>query len=139
MAAVDHGPHAPSIAIARMAATCGLPLNSAMASAINALDDVHGGAGEQCMELYRGGRRRAPATARRAPTSSPPSSSASSAAHGKIVPGFGHRWHRVDPRAARLLALVREAEAAGVVRGRFAAHRPRASSAADAQKGGRSR
>ena len=31
----------------------GLPLNGAMASAINVLDDVHGGAGQQCMELYR--------------------------------------------------------------------------------------
>ena len=50
---VDHGPHAPSIAIARMAVTCGLPVNGAMASAINVLDDVHGGAGQQCMELYR--------------------------------------------------------------------------------------
>src|SRR4249919_2730737 len=50
---VDHGPHAPSIAISRMAVTCGLPLNGAMASAINVLDDVHGGAGQQCMELYR--------------------------------------------------------------------------------------
>jgi citrate synthase len=51
---VDHGPHAPSIAIARMAVTCGLPVNGAMASAINVLDDIHGGAGQQCMELYRG-------------------------------------------------------------------------------------
>ena len=34
-----------------MAVTCGLPLNGAMASAINALDDIHGGAGQQCMEL----------------------------------------------------------------------------------------
>ena len=30
-AAVDHGPQAPSIAIARMAATCGVGINSAMA------------------------------------------------------------------------------------------------------------
>src|SRR5262249_54135000 len=50
--AVDHGPQAPSIAISRMAVTCGLPLNGAMASAINVLDDIHGGAGEQCMEMY---------------------------------------------------------------------------------------
>src|SRR5258705_13688130 len=28
VAAVDHGPHAPSIAISRMAVTCGLPLNA---------------------------------------------------------------------------------------------------------------
>jgi citrate synthase len=53
VAAVDHGPHAPSIAISRMAVTCGLPINGAMASAINALDDIHGGAGQQCMELIQ--------------------------------------------------------------------------------------
>src|SRR4051794_25540787 len=52
VSAVDHGPQAPSIAISRMSVTCGLPLNGAMASAINVLDDIHGGAGEQCMELY---------------------------------------------------------------------------------------
>jgi citrate synthase len=45
MAAVDHGPQAPSIAIARMAVTCGVGLNNAMASAVNVLGDVHGGAG----------------------------------------------------------------------------------------------
>ncbi|WP_419904492.1 citrate/2-methylcitrate synthase [Kiloniella sp.] len=52
VAAVDHGPQAPSIAIARMAATCGVGLNSAMASGLNVLGDVHGGAGEQAVELY---------------------------------------------------------------------------------------
>ena len=47
VAAVDHGPQAPSIATARMAVTCGADLNGAMASAVNMLDDVHGGAGQQ--------------------------------------------------------------------------------------------
>ncbi len=51
-AAVDHGPQAPSIAIARMAATCGVGINSAMASAINVLGDVHGGAGEQALAFF---------------------------------------------------------------------------------------
>ena len=41
------------------------------------------------------------------------------AAHGKIVPGFGHRWHGVDPRAVRLLQLVAEAEQGGIVAGRI--------------------
>jgi hypothetical protein len=58
MAAVDHGPQAPSIAIARMAATCGVGLNNAMASAVNVLGDVHGGAGEQAVELYQDIARR---------------------------------------------------------------------------------
>jgi citrate synthase len=39
----------------------------------------------------------------------------------KIVPGFGHRFHPVDPRTAPLFALVAKAKAAGVVSGRFAA------------------
>ena len=42
VAAVDHGPQAPSIAAARMAITCGVGINNAMASAINMLGDVHG-------------------------------------------------------------------------------------------------
>jgi citrate synthase len=58
MSAVDHGPQAPSIAIARMAATCGVGLNNAMASAVNVLGDVHGGAGEQAVELYQEVARR---------------------------------------------------------------------------------
>ena len=41
VASVDHGPQAPSIAIARMATTCGVPVNGAMASAINVLGDVY--------------------------------------------------------------------------------------------------
>jgi citrate synthase len=116
VAAVDHGPQAPSIAVARMAVTCGLPLNGAMASAVNMLDDVHGGAGEQAVALYHaidtaGG-----------PDSAPAELDRWRAAHGKYVPGFGNRFHKpVDPRAPRLLALVDDAAAAGVVTGRFAA------------------
>jgi citrate synthase len=121
VAAVDHGPHAPSIAIARMGVTCGLPLNGAMASAINALDDVHGGAGQQCMELLgaidaAAGQREASGAVLATVLGD------YRAAHGKIVPGFGHRWHGVDPRAVRLLQLVAEAEKGGVVSGRFARH-----------------
>jgi len=51
VASVDHGPQAPSIAIARMAVTCGVAINNAMASGVNVLGDVHGGAGQQCMQM----------------------------------------------------------------------------------------
>uniref|UniRef100_UPI00398C4D8E citrate/2-methylcitrate synthase n=1 Tax=Salmonella enterica TaxID=28901 RepID=UPI00398C4D8E len=108
VASVDHGPHAPSIAIAKMATSCGLPLNGAMASALNALDDVHGGAGQQAVELFHDieagmfdGASLEAATAAGV--------DAFIAAHGKYLPGFGHRFHPVDPRAGRLLALVDEA------------------------------
>lgn len=120
VASVDHGPQAPSIAIARMATTCGVPVNGAMASAINVLDDIHGGPGQQCMKIYldieeewdRGGdledavrvvlRRERERGVR-------------------YVPGFGHRFHPLDPRTPRLLGLVDDAVARGEVSGRFAA------------------
>ncbi len=119
VSAVDHGPHAPSIAISRMAVTCGLPLNGAMASAINVLDDVHGGAGEQCMALYgeiaaRAGAGETLAEAAEAGLDE------FMAEKGEIIPGFGHRFHPTDPRAVRLLALVDTARRAGLVTGRFA-------------------
>jgi len=117
---VDHGPHAPSIAIARMAVTCGLPVNGAMASAINVLDDVHGGAGQQCMELYREIDAEAGANGDlvRAATTV---IERRQQAGDKIVPGFGHRFHPIDPRTAPLFELVAKAETAGAVTGRFAA------------------
>jgi citrate synthase len=119
MAAVDHGPQAPSIAIARMAATCGVGLNSAMASAVNVLGDVHGGAGEQAVELYQDIAARVDAGS--ALTQAVQAGlSAFVAAHGKVIPGFGHRFHPVDPRTAPLLALIDEASGQGAVSGRYA-------------------
>jgi citrate synthase len=119
VSAVDHGPQAPSIAIGRMAVTCGLPLNGAMASAINVLDDIHGGAGEQCMELYADiARLIEDGTAREAAIEA--ALDVFIAERDKIIPGFGHRFHPVDPRSPRLLALVDMARKQGVVSGRFA-------------------
>lgn len=119
VAGVDHGPHAPSIAISRMAVTCGLPINGAMASAINVLDDVHGGAGQQCMELMQ---EVAEAAGDAEPTLDLVERVLAGyiERNGKIIPGFGHRWHGTDPRAVRLVALVREAQQQGRVSGKFA-------------------
>ncbi|MBL8333722.1 MAG: citryl-CoA lyase [Rubrivivax sp.] len=120
MAAVDHGPQAPSIAIARMAATCGVGLNGAMASGLNVLGDVHGGAGEQALALYQAVAARQDAGAPLADAVRE-ALAAQVAQHGKAIPGFGHRFHPVDPRTAPLLERVDEAMAAGVVAGRIAA------------------
>lgn len=119
MSAVDHGPQAPSIAIARMAITCGVGLNNAMASAINVLGDVHGGAGEQAVEIYQNIANKMEDGISLA------DSVASEIDHfiqtkGKFLPGFGHRFHPIDPRAPRLLEVVREAASEGVVTGQFA-------------------
>ena len=131
---VDHGPHAPSIAISRMAVSCGLPVNGAMASAVNVLDDVHGGAGQQCMELYRQVEALAGAdgdledAAKRA-------LDAREAAGERMVPGFGHRFHPVDPRVAPLYSLLARAEHRGAIAGRYARIGRAVESALKARKG----
>ncbi|MFF2373084.1 citryl-CoA lyase [Streptomyces xiamenensis] len=107
VAAVDHGPQAPSIAAARMAATCGVGLNSAVATGAGLLGDVHGGAGQQCMEVLAritgGDDARAVVAEYRA--------------NKTYLPGFGHRFHPRDPRRDPLLALVTRAVESGEVPG----------------------
>ena len=109
VAGVDHGPHAPSIAIARMAATCGVGLNNAVASGVNVLGDVHGGAGQQCVEMLT-------EICDRADEGDPASLDAAAVTvlaewreRSPYVPGFGHRFHPVDPRREPLLSLVQSA------------------------------
>ncbi|WP_213308133.1 citryl-CoA lyase [Paraburkholderia sacchari] len=119
VASVDHGPHAPSIAISRMATSCGLPLNGAMASALNALDDVHGGAGQQAVELYEAIAARIDA-GHGLDEAVEAGVDAFIAEQGKYLPGFGHRFHPVDPRAGRLLELVDARVQAGDMGGRYA-------------------
>ena len=112
VAGVDHGPQAPSIAIARMAATCGVGLNSAMASGINVLGDTHGGAGQACVDLLN--------LILRIEADGTPIEKAVTtaiAAGPRYVPGFGHRFHPIDPRRDPLLALTAAAVRDGVVPG----------------------
>ena len=126
VAAVDHGPQAPSIAIARMAVTCGVDINNAMASAINVLGDIHGGAGEQCVQFYNAiaGRLKADAGVandRHALESAIETEMDLLVNKGvRHIPGFGHRFHPSDPRTPRLLKLVDDEAASGHVSGEFA-------------------
>src|SRR5262245_26870069 len=126
VAAVDHGPQAPSIAVARTAMTCGLDINNAMASAINILGNVHGGAVEQCVAFYNAIAGRIDRKRRKADDLSPIRSAVKAEMKALVdrgvshVPGFGHRFHPTDPRAPRLLQLVDEAVEASAVSGLFA-------------------
>ncbi|MBD0735148.1 citryl-CoA lyase [Streptomyces sp. CBMA29] len=117
VAGVDHGPQAPSIAAARMAATCGIGLNNAIATGVNMLGDVHGGAGEQCVEMLTDIRR-----LRLDGQSWDDAARETMAAwqrRSRYLPGFGHRFHPVDPRRDPLLRLVEDAVAAGDVTGDY--------------------
>ena len=116
LAAADHGPQAPSIASARMAATCGVGLNSAVANGVNTLGDVHGGAGQQCVAVLG-------ALAESVAGGADPHEAARAVvvehrSRGTYVPGFGHRFHAYDPRRDPLVALVQQAVEDGDVEGR---------------------
>ena len=120
VAGVDHGPQAPSIAASRMAATCGIGLNNVMASAINMLGDIHGGAGEQSAKLFYDIEEKMNA-GQELEQAVQHCLDDFKKVHGKIVSGFGHRFHKpTDPRAPRLMELVRKAAAEGTVSGKFA-------------------
>ncbi|MGW2048270.1 citryl-CoA lyase [Streptomyces sp. NPDC001858] len=115
VAGVDHGPQAPSIAAARMAATCGVGLNSAVATGVNMLGDVHGGAGQQCVELLSAITERHGQG--REFDLSVTEVVGEWRARSRYLPGFGHRFHPRDPRRDPLLALVDRAVADGLVAG----------------------
>jgi citrate synthase len=117
VASVDHGPQAPSIAAARMAVTCGVGLNNAVATGINMLGDVHGGAGEQCLVMLTEVMER-----------ENEGQDSAEAAHATVrtwrekvryLPGFGHRFHPVDPRREPLITMVTEARDQGEVSGEY--------------------
>jgi len=113
VAAVDHGPQAPSIAAARMSATCGVDINNSLATGINVLGDIHGGAGQQALELYveikKEGIENIDNVLKKHKDM-----------NGGFIPGFGHRFHKpTDPRAPRLIELVNAAADQGEVSGVF--------------------
>lgn len=119
VAGADHGPRAPSIAAARMAATCGVTFNSAVASGINLLGATHGGAAGDAMRALA-------AVDREADGAEGAGLAAAAEAHvrrarqaGEPVPGYGHQLHDLDPRRAPLLALIEAAVADSTVDGRF--------------------
>ncbi|MFI7061252.1 citryl-CoA lyase [Kribbella sp. NPDC050124] len=116
IAGVDHGPQAPSIAVARMAASCGLALNNAIASGVNLLGDVHGGAGQQCLALLYDVRATVDGGASEEEAAR--EVVASYKARKAYVPGFGHRFHPRDPRRDPLIGALQQAVADGTVDGR---------------------
>jgi citrate synthase len=98
-----------------MAMTCGISINNAMASGINALGDMHGGAGQQCMDLYAAiGAAVARGVSMEKAAEAELERRLSA---GEMISGFGHRFHPTDPRAVRLLELLDRAHDAGVITG----------------------
>ena len=108
---IDHGATPPSTLAARNTATTGAPLRACVAAGVLGFGRYQGGDIESCMqfldtglELVRKGasyRDAAAAIVKRCQELEEP------------IPGFGHRFHTRDPRAARLFQMALELEVEG--------------------------
>jgi citrate synthase len=111
VSSIDHGVTPPSTLAARNVATSGAPLKDCVAAGILAFGPHHGGDIESCMRfldrgltLNRSGRTMQQAAE---------TIVAECAEHREVPPGFGHRYHTRDPRAARLFQMALELEVEG--------------------------
>lgn len=108
---IDHGATPPSTLAARNTATSGAPLRACVAAGVLGFGRHHGGDIQQCMEfldrglaLVRDGHSYREAAEHLLDEG---------AARHEPVPGFGHRYHTRDPRAARLFQMALELEVEG--------------------------
>ena len=113
VSAIDHGATPPSTLAARNVATTGAPLRAAAAAGVLAFGSPLGGGGsiDRCFHFLDEGlglvgewvsfddaaRRQVDRLL----------------AEGETPPGYGHRFHSRDPRAARLLQIALELELEG--------------------------
>ncbi|AXF55289.1 citryl-CoA lyase [Salicibibacter kimchii] len=118
VAGADHGPRAPSIAASRMAATCGISFNSAVATGINLLGDSHGGATEKGMALFYETMTEVEETGQ----------TINEVIDNKLenllerkekIPGIGHQLHDDDPRVHRLYKLAKPLVEEGEISGDY--------------------
>jgi citrate synthase len=111
VSSVDHGVTPPSTLAARNVATTGAPLKDCVAAGILAFGPHHGGDIESCMRFLDGGLTlmRGGKTVQQAADTIVGECVAANAE----PPGFGHRFHTRDPRAARLFQMALELEVEG--------------------------
>ena len=111
VSSLDHGVSPPSTLAARNVATTGAPLKDCAAAGILAFGPHHGGDIESCMRfldtgltLVRSGRTLQQAAETLIDEC---------LRDHEVPPGFGHRFHTRDPRAARLFQMALELELEG--------------------------
>jgi citrate synthase len=107
----DHGVTPPSTQTARLIASSGSPMNSAAAGAFLSFGHKHAGAIEKAMELYQSKIDSAhliddPDIDNKQIASLAIEIHNEYILKDRKIPGFGHRYHNVDPRADKLMDLA---------------------------------
>ncbi len=111
VSSLDHGVTPPSTLAARNVATSGAPLKDCVAAGVLAFGPHHGGDIESCMRFLDGGL--ALMRSGRSLKDAAETLADESVREGQTPPGFGHRIHTRDPRAARLFQMAMELELEG--------------------------
>lgn len=106
VASLDHGVTPPSTLAARNVATTGAPLKDCVAAGVLAFGTHHGGDVDACLRFLQRGM--AAARDEDCYEESAREAVAPYLDQGTLPPGFGHRIHERDPRAARLLQTAHE-------------------------------
>lgn len=105
---IDHGATPPSTLAARNTATTGAPLRACVAAGVLGFGRYHGGDIESCMQFLDAGL--ALVREGRPYREAAEAIVAKYEETGETPPGFGHRFHTRDPRAARLFQMALELE-----------------------------
>src|SRR6476620_5756460 len=104
VSSLDHGVTPPSTLAARNVATSGAQLKDCVAAGILAFGPHHGGDIESCMRYLDRGLSLA--REGRSLQQAADAIVEQCAAANEAPPGFGHRFHTRDPRAARLFQMA---------------------------------
>jgi citrate synthase len=110
-ACVDHGVTPPSSQAARVVASGGVPMPTAIAAGLMSIGDFHGGAIEKGALYLQDGVKRMKEEGKEVEKMAAILVS-ESREKGERILGFGHRIHTDDPRTKRLLELADELEIA---------------------------
>lgn len=97
VASIDHGVEAPSTTVARITASCGVPLSTAVAAGVSAIGDAHGGAIEQAAKIFQETVEKG---------KSPVEIVEKARFKGQRIAGFGHKIYDTDPRTVALLDVA---------------------------------
>jgi citrate synthase len=107
VACIDHGLTPPSTQICRLAASARVPYEVALAQAVGAISDVHGGASGRAAEFFARYLKRQQETGMD-PSDVLQGLMEETINQGKRIPGLGHRVHTADPRCDVLWSVAEE-------------------------------